>query len=275
MRAAEAINLVFFTFLIGLSLLRPLPLHRRAKAVAIGGLGLSLVWAAQLLARFLPPLAVSVIRDWLPSPLLLMIYWQAGQFFVQPLERFQSRLLRLDRRLVDPALRWLGRGPARAWLAAYLEVAYLLCYPLVPFGLGALYLLHMGRYADRFWTIVLPPTYLCYVMVPFSQTLPPRMLEARQGEVVRRGKVRVLNLGILQHASIQANTFPSAHVAASLSTALALYAATPWLASLFLWIAVSIALGAVLGRYHYAADAILGAILAAAVFIAEKLLLRL
>jgi len=272
MRAAEIINLVFFLFLTGLACVRPLPLYRRAKAVAIGGLGLSLLWAARLLARFLPPLAVSVIRDWLPSPLLLMIYWQAGQFFVQPVERLQSRLMRLDRKLVDPALRWLGREPARAWLATYLEIAYLLCYPLVPFGLGALYLLHMGRFADRFWTVVLPPTCLCYVMVPFAQTLPPRMLETRQGGGIRRGKVRVLNLGILQRASIRANTFPSAHVAASVATALALFDSAPWIAAFFLWIAVSIAFGAVLGRYHYAADAILGAVLAGAAFVVERLL---
>jgi hypothetical protein len=41
-----------------------------------------------------------------------------------------------------------------------------------------------------------------------------------------------------------------------------------WIGSVFLWIAISIALGAVAGRYHYAADAILGVILAVAAFLA-------
>jgi membrane-associated phospholipid phosphatase len=270
MRAAELVNVVAFTFLTGLACLRPLPLYRRARAVAMGGLGLSLIWVAQSLGRFLPPLAVSVIRDWLPSPLLLMVYWQAGQFFLHPDGEFQSRLLRLDTKLVDPVLRWLAGGRARGWVASYLEIAYLLCYPLVPFALGALYLLHKGRYADQFWAAVLPPTDLCYLMVPFIQTLPPRMLAA--GPAARGGRVRTLNLGILRHVSIQANTFPSAHVAASLAAALVLFAASPWVAWLFLMVAISIACGAVIGRYHYAADAILGAALAIAVFLALRLL---
>ena len=47
---------------------------------------------------------------------------------------------------------------------------------------------------------------------------------------------------------------------------------TPAAATAFLWVALSIALGAVLGRYHYAADAILGAAAAVAVFAAESIL---
>ena len=272
MRTAESITLAAFLLLMGLSALRPLPAGRRARVVAIGSGGLTLIWAAYHAGRFLPPLAASVVRDWLPSPLLLVVYWQAGQFFVQPSEGLQSRLLRLDRKLVGPLLRWLGGGPARAWIAAYLELAYLFCYPLVPLGLAALYLLHRGAYADRLWAAVLPPTFVCYVLVPFLQTLPPRSVEAPREATAGSGKVRSLNLWILRHASIHANVFPSAHVAASVATALALFPVAPWLALLFLCAAVSIAFGAVIGRYHYAADALAGAALALGVFLLETFL---
>ncbi len=273
MRVAESINLGFFLFLIGLAVVRPLPAVRRARAIAIGVAGASFTCAAQYSGLLLSPLAVSVIRDWLPSPLLLMIYWQAGQFFVQPNEGFQSRLLQLDRKLVAPALLWLARGRAGAWIVTYLEFAYLFCYLLVPSGLGALYVSHLGAYADRFWAAVLPPTCFSFVMVPFVQTLPPRMLEAPGKDSLRSGKVRSLNLWILQHGSIHANTFPSAHVAASVATALALFDVVPAIACLFLWVAISIACGAVAGRYHYVADVVCGGMLAAGAFVLQRLLI--
>ncbi len=273
MRAAETINLGVFFFLIGLAALRPLPASRRARAIGIGVAGAGAIWAAQYAGRLFPPLAASVIRDWLPSPLLLMIYWQAGQFFVRPREDLQSRLLQLDRRLLVPVLHWLARGRAGAWFVTYLEFAYLFCYLLVPSGLGALYVLHRGAYADRFWAVVLPPTYFCYIMVPFIQTLPPRMLEAPRNDTLRGGKVRSLNLLILKHGSIHANTLPSAHVAASVAAALALFHVAPGIAVLFLCIAISIGCGAAIGRYHYSADVLLGGALAVGSFVLESLLI--
>jgi hypothetical protein len=41
----------------------------------------------------------------------------------------------------------------------------------------------------------------------------------------------------------------------------------------FLWVAISIALGAVAGRYHYAADAVLGFVVAWAAFLAGAALM--
>lgn len=270
MRVAESINLVFFLFLSGLAAFRPLPLNRRVKAVATGVAGIAVIWAAQYLGMFLKPNVVSIVRDWLPSPLILMVYWQAGQFFVQPRQDLQEWLMKYDRRFVYPLLRWLAGGPVRAATATYLELSYLFCYPLVPAGLATLYLVHQQAYADRFWTIVLPPSYFCYIMVAFFQTLPPRALEPPPDHA-RGVPVRSLNLMILQHGSIHANTFPSAHVAASVAVALALFHVAPWAGLLFLWIAVSVALGAVIGRYHYVADAFWGAILAGLVFAVERL----
>jgi membrane-associated phospholipid phosphatase len=159
------------------------------------------------------------------------------------------------------------------WILAYLELAYLFCYVSMPLGLGTLYLLRLGRDADHFWTVVLLSAYACYGMLPFLQTRPPRMLGEKWSSLVRPGKVRVFNLWILRHASIHANTFPSAHVASTVACALVLLRFGPaWVGLGFLFIALSIALGAVAGRYHYAADAILGALVALAAFLLETVL---
>jgi hypothetical protein len=267
MRYAERIHLVVFSFLLLLSVVRALPPDRRLKAIWMGVVGFNLTLASANLPDTLSPLARSVIRDWLPAPLMLLVYWQAGQFFVRIQPDFQRRLARLDETLVAPILLAVTRRSAGRWLLAYLELAYLFCYPMIPFSMAAVYLLRMGAEADRFWSVVLPATYFCYVMVPFAQMLPPRLIEEPWRAALPESPLRTLNLGILRHASIHANTFPSAHVAASISSALILTRLEPRVGLVFLWIAISISFGAVWGRYHYAADAILGAAVALAAFV--------
>jgi membrane-associated phospholipid phosphatase len=99
------------------------------------------------------------------------------------------------------------------------------------------------------------------------------MLGEKCSVAPRLGKVRAFNLWILRRASIQANTFPSAHVAIATACALTMLQLCPlWVGLGFLAIAIGIALGAVTGRYHYAADAILGVAVALAAFLAGSLL---
>jgi hypothetical protein len=228
---------------------------------------LAVAWLAP---QALPPLHASVIRDCLPAALLLMAYWQGGQFFIKPDVALQRELERLDERFVSPALTALARHRLAGVVVTYFELAYLLCYVTVPGALGILYALRQARHADEFWSIVLPASYICYALLPFFQTLPPRTLAGR--ELLPPGPVRRFNLLVLRHGSIQVNTFPSAHVAASLACSLALLTIAPWAGLAMLWVAMSIAAGAVIGRYHYLADAITGAAVAVAVLLARVLL---
>ena len=269
-RTAEWINLVFFAFLGGLAVLIPLQRPRRVGALLLGSLGIAAVISAQLFDHFLSPLAASIVRDWLPAPLILVAYHQGGQFFSRPMESLQSGLLQIDQRLFAFLGRSLGTSEIPRSVRAYLEVAYFFCYPLVPMGVGVLYLTHMRQCSDEFWTIVLPPTYLCYAMIPFLPTLPPWLLGGQRMSDDGTGSVRAANFFILRHLSIKANTFPSAHVAASVATALALLDLTPVAGLIFLWVAISIAISTVAGRYHYALDSVLGAVLATATFALTK-----
>lgn len=270
MRAAEWIQVLACSYFVLLGWIVRLPVRRRVKVTALGlpAIGVTIFFARGL-PRLLPPLAVSVMRDWLPAALVLVVYWQAGAFFLRTDHWLQDGLERLDERIAGPFLRWVARRRARAWIAAWFESAYLLCYPMVPMSLGALYGLRMGSHADYFWTVVLIPTYVSYGMLPFLQTLPPRMLDEPWLTPLADNPVRRLNLWLLRNASIHANTFPSAHVAASTAAALAVARLAPWTVGLmFLAIAVGIGFGTFAGRYHYAADAIAGAGLAVAVFLA-------
>jgi hypothetical protein len=264
MRRAEWINLLYFSSFTVLAWCRPLAKGKRFKATAIGASGLAATVAgAFLVPRILPPLAASVTRDWLPAVLLLMAYWQGGQFFTHADERLQRKLEGLDRRAVLPVLKRLAAHRFSSWMVTYLEIAYLSCYAVVPMSLATLYILRMGRYSDDFWASVLSSTYACYAMLPFFQTLPPRMLEA----ALPVTPVRRFNLLVLRHGSIHVNTFPSGHVVSSTACALAVLQHATWPGLALGWIALSIASGAVLGRYHYLADALAGAAVAVVVFL--------
>ncbi len=270
LRTAEWINLIFFCLVGGLAFLVPLKRTKRVAILLIGGLGVGLVVGAQFVGRVLSPLAASVVRDWLPAAMILLAYHQGGQFFSRPLESLQSGLLRFDRRLFDFLSRSIGASEVPRLVRVYFEIAYFFCYPLVPMGVGVLYLAHMRGRTDDFWAIVLPPTYLCYAMIPFFPTLPPWALNGGRNSVGGEDGVRAANFFILRHLSIKANTFPSAHVAASLATALALLEFVPFAGLVFLWLAISITISTVTGRYHYVLDAVTGTVLSAATFALTK-----
>jgi hypothetical protein len=277
LRTAEWINILAFSGFIILAWIRGVNPARRSTITAVGAVGLAItLFASVAIPRWIAPLAASVSRDWIPYVLLLLFYWQAGQFVTRWDVAFESRLLGLDQRLATPPLEWCARRRAGAWILTYLEIAYLFCYVSMPLGIVALYLLRLGREAGYFWTVVLIATYASYGTLPFIQTRPPRALGEKWTATLPCGKVRQFNLWILRHASIHANTFPSAHVASTTACALVLLRVAPlWVGLIFLWVAISIALGAVAGRYHYAADVILGALVATAAFVGYAVVERM
>jgi len=272
-RASDWINILAFAWFVALALRRRgLGPARRKRIVAIGAGGLGITLGSLVILPLMAgPRAVSISRDWIPYILLLMFYWQSGQFVTRADVEVEARLAELDRRVAAPPLLWCARHASA--IMAYLELAYLLCYVSMPLGLGALYLLGGRPAAGRFWTVVLLSTYPCYALLPFVQTRPPRSLGEKWSAPLLSGRMHAFNEWILRHGSIHANTIPSAHVASTTACALVLLRLDPaWVGLIFLLVALSIALGAVAGRYHYGADVVLGGILATVVFLGETAL---
>ena len=251
MRLYEWISLFFFSAFGELAWRRALPPRRRAivTGIAVASIG------AILTMRSTSP------RDWLPITFIPLAYWQTGQFVLPLNQSFQAKLESFDRKYLRPG------PPPFMWL---LELAYLFCYPLVPLGLVALYVSGMDRFAEEFWNVVLPPAYACYATFPFVQTLPPRAIERDLQWQPPRSPLRKLNLFVLRHMSIQANTFPSGHVAASLAVALELLSHSMVAGTIFLITSLAIACGALWGRYHYAVDVLVGALMAVAWFLLNR-----
>ncbi len=244
----------------------PLPVRRRWNITLLAILPIAAIELARATAIFLPPLYVSVLRDWLTVALFLVPYWQTGQFFQGPNHRIEERLLAFDHWLMPQTAG--TSGTSRTGFGLILELSYLFCYPLVPLGLLALYVAGQRDHVASFWLVVLVATYLCYAITPFVPAFPPRDLAGSQPPAAQTGKARIFNRWILKHGSIHAISFPSAHVASTFAVSLGLLRFTPVFGGIFLFISVWISLGAVIGRYHYALDVLLGAVTALAAFLA-------
>jgi membrane-associated phospholipid phosphatase len=205
-------------------------------------------------------------RRVLPLILIPMAYWQTGQFTGPLNQGLQVRLASIDERILHAFGGISLPARVRHWLTVYLETAYLFVYPMVPSGLAVLYFGGALERINEFWTVVLPPAYFSYATLPFLRTLPPRALEAPR-ERDQPVRIRAFNLIVVRLITHQANTFPSGHSAAATAVALELIRFAPPVGAVYAVIAISIMLGAFVGRYHYAADLLLGAALACVSFL--------
>jgi membrane-associated phospholipid phosphatase len=197
---------------------------------------------------------------------MLVPYWQTGRFFTEPNIEIQNWLGELDRRWLDRLAPTVSRlNPS---LRLSMEFAYLSCYPLVPFGLAVLYMAGLRSVASVYWFVILASTYICYAVTLFVPALPPRSVAGEQVILAMPNKGRVLNHWILNRGSIQAISFPSAHVASTFAASLVLLRFVPVAGVIFLAVSVWIAVAAVVDRYHYALDVLLGVAMALAVFLA-------
>jgi len=260
-RPGEAITVVTFLCFILLGWLLRLSWRQQRQIIVLALVGSAPILGARMISMRLPATA-RVIDDWLPTFLILFVYWQSGRFYTNTNAKLQEWLDGFDRRWLGDLIRRWECGWRTSWLGIYLEVAYLFCSPLVLLGVAVLYFAHLRTKIDIFWITVLTPTYLCYLALPWTATLPPRLTHPSPAA---RTKLQRLNKFILGRAGIQLNTFPSAHVASSLSVSMVLLHVIPAVGVIFLIVAVSIAAAAFLGRYHYMPDILLGALLAMAV----------
>jgi membrane-associated phospholipid phosphatase len=291
LRVTEKTLLAFFAALFLVSLTLSLPGTTRALLAVLNVIVGCLIAALSkddLLER---SWIASPIRDWLPALLMLLAYRESGLLIkADPAHRLDHLLITWDRTLLHS--RWVEWTlyACAPWLQHYLEICYSLCYPLVPMGFATLYLMRPSIAAqreprrgglaaalgplpptsaemfDKFWTAVLLATLFCFAVYPAFPLTPPRVLFNDVPGPPVSPLLRHMNLWVLNRLSVQACLFPSAHTAAVTATALAVRAYRPRLGILFCIAALSVAVATVYGRYHYAVDAVAGALVGVVAF---------
>ena len=269
----------FFTYITVEVFLFPMSLRERALVVVLNLLTCATIFtldrnAASQRGRFL-----AVVSDWLPCILILVAYREAGLLFVpDPSHRLDYVFIRWDQTLLNSSWVTSALAVGFPWLQRYLEFAYFLCYPVVPLGVATLYLtgqggrggtddaatpVSEGRYSspiEHYWTAVLIAALTCYVLFPLFPLTPPRELFHDLPGPSGASGLRGLNHWLLNRYAVGASLFPSGHVASATAAALAIRRHAPRAGLVFLLVAFSIALATVYGRYHYAADALAGAL---------------
>jgi membrane-associated phospholipid phosphatase len=206
-------------------------------------------FAAVLLAVRFAPLT---LRAWLPHGYLVAGYWLPALL----VEDSAAHSLQQWLRDTDAATVRRLRVPRQ--LRGVLELCYLLCYPIVPLAFGVVLARGHAEHVTRFWVAVLMSGFVCYGSLPWLTTRPPRLLE---GVPAEPHWLATFNASVLHRVSHQLNTFPSGHVAVSLAAALAVLDVS-WSGVLFVLVAIGVAIGAVVGRYHYLVDVLLGVVVA-------------
>jgi membrane-associated phospholipid phosphatase len=228
-----------------------------------------------------------VIRDLLPAVLILVAYRESGLLLKpDPSHHLDYLFIQWDRLLLNNSAVQAVLYAGAPWLQRYLELAYLLCYPLVPLGVAAIYLTPQQpklkapatmpgrRSLEDFWATVLLATLFCFAVYPFFPLTPPRVLFADVPGPHVEPLLRKWNFWLLDHYSVQACIFPSGHVAAVTAVALAVRRHAPRIGALFLFLAASVALATIYGRYHYAVDAIAGALVGVAAYYVSNAIQR-
>ena len=255
-----------------------LPASRNVTAVTVsinvlvlGGL-LLLVLADSLRRAEL----LGIARDWYPLPLMLLAYREMG-WLAQPhlTTELEESWVVWDRLLLNEwGLRAIieSLGPL---LPSILEISYTLVYSMAPFALAMLYLYQRRERAGALLFNFLLGVLAVYVLFPLFPSEPPWTVFPGQDYPACNTIFRQFNVGMLSRHGIHASVFPSAHVAGSFCAAFAMIRLLPekkWVGRLLLFLAVSITLATVYGRYHYAVDALAGfAIGAAATAISARL----
>jgi membrane-associated phospholipid phosphatase len=308
LRVAERVVLGFFTFASIASVIVPLSLHQRLLLLGLNLVTGALIIMAAKISK--PSRLVQTIRDWSPAVLILVAYRESGLFFKpDPTHHLDYLLVRWDWMLLHNQFAQALFSLSAPWLQRYLELAYLLCYPLVPLGFAALVFAPsvgepsglpraLGRLVrgrerealpyqglpatlverrpsvaiDHFWTTVLLATLTCYAFYPFFPLTPPRTFFHDLPGPAVEPLLRKANFWILDRYSVQACIFPSGHVAAVTAVALVIRSYQPRLGVLFMAAALSVTAATVYGRYHYAGDAVAGALVGlAAYFISTRI----
>ena len=228
--------------------------YRRATAAGTAVVLVALVGVAAAYAG-------TPVRMWLPVAYLIAGYWlpallvgEGGKGHGGAPSGFERWLCRTDRRLRARLL------PVPRVARELVELAYLLCYPLIPVSFVIVRTLGTPADVDRFWLVVMAAGFTCYVSLPWLVSRPPRSTETS----ALACRTQATNVKVLHRFSHQFNTFPSGHVAVALAAAVAVAAVAPTAGVIVGVMAAAIAVGAAAGRYHYVVDVVAGVVVAVA-----------
>ncbi len=282
LRSAEWLLVIYFGYVAAIAPRFPLQQQLVWRPflveVLVCALFLALAWGE---TREHPKL-FSMMRDWASVALLLLAYREMDWFSSMPRNfDLELRWVQWDRTIL---YQWHLQRIVESLDAVgpmFLEICYALVYAIAPFVVAILWLQHRRERVNGAVFLYLLGTLLAYALFPYFPSDPPRIAFGGSDLPNVDTIVRHLNLWLVGDFGIHSSVFPSAHVSSAFSAAWALFAFLPerkrygWGMLIY---AICVAIAAVYGRYHYAADAVAGLAIslvpAAMILLAPRLRVR-
>ena len=214
------------------------------------------------------PFILQFLRDWYPLSTIALFYFEMGKLTQMVFQRyFDETVIRWEKQIFKgmPSLELSDRFPSLI-LSEILHLCYFSYYIIAVFLAAWLYFKgEMAPFQETVFaeTLTFNLSLLCY---PFLPATGPRYLFEKIQGPLSKGFFFRLTHSIVSKGSSKGTAFPSSHV--SLSVVVLLYAlrydSTAFL--ILLPMCIGLTIGTVYGRFHYAVDALAGAVLAGILF---------
>ncbi|MCY3743858.1 MAG: phosphatase PAP2 family protein [Candidatus Poribacteria bacterium] len=208
------------------------------------------------------------LRDWYPLSTIALFYFEMGKLTQMVFQRyFDETVIRWEKQVFKgmPSLELSDRFPSII-LSEILHLCYFSYYVIAVFLAVWLYFKgKIGPFQETVFaeTLTFNLSLLCY---PFLPVTGPRYLFEKIQGPLSKGFFFRLTHSVVSRGSSKGTAFPSAHVSLSVIVLLCAFRYDSTAFLILLPLCVGLTLGTVYCRFHYAIDALLGAILAGIVF---------
>ena len=214
------------------------------------------------------PLIFQFLRDWYPLSTIALFYFEMGKLTQMVFQRyFDETVILWEKRVFKgmPSLELSRRFPS-VILSEILHLCYFSYYVIAVFLAAWLYFKgEMDPFRGTVFaeTLTFNLSLLCY---PFLPATGPRYLFEKIHGPLSKGFFFRLTHAIVSRGSSKGTAFPSSHVSLSVVVLLCAlrYDSTAFL--VLLPVCIGLTISTVYGRFHYAVDALAGAVLAGIVF---------
>jgi membrane-associated phospholipid phosphatase len=234
------------------------PLPHRELLAAAHVLVFATVWLAATQRERRPGRFLS---EFYPVLIVTALYTEVGMLNAAQSVAHDPVVQGWDRALFggQPSLDWIRSQPW-PWLSAVLHVAYMSYYVIVPGAPLGLWLSGRRAASQQALLRIMATFYVCYTIFMIFPVAGPRYLfPMADNAATAVPPARVVH-AILQSGSAWGTAFPSSHVAVAMVAALSALLAWRKLGGPLTVLAILLALATVYGQFHYAIDAISGAI---------------
>jgi membrane-associated phospholipid phosphatase len=169
----------------------------------------------------------------------------------------------------QPSIEWIRAFPSPAW-SAVMHAAYLSYYLILPGAALGLWLSGRRPAARRALLLMAATFYVCYAVFFLFPVAGPRYLFPPARNAATAVPIAAFANRLVAGGSAWGTAFPSSHVAVSLVAAVCAWRSWRPLGAVLVPPAILLALATVYGQFHYAVDALAGALVGGLVLIVGR-----